>query len=372
MLASALVITQSGDLLPRVLANEPRAVARALRIVDDRAPGHVELLKALWPNTGKAWIVGVTGNPGAGKSTLCDRLIEANRAAGRRVGVVAVDPTSPFSGGAILGDRIRMSRHAGDDGVFIRSLATRGHLGGLSRSARDVVRVLDACGYDAILVETVGVGQDELEITRTAHTTLVVMAPGMGDEVQAIKAGILECADVFAVNKADREGADATVRDLELMIALGNQSIRALSRARGHATHTAADAHVQQPAGGGDVAGELWTPAIVKCVATRGDGIEPLTAALERHRAWVEGTEAGRSRRRTRLADEVRESLREALIDAATHDLGSRIEAAVRDVDARTVDPYTATERLVDAFRTGREEERAAQDAKPPRVKSEE
>jgi LAO/AO transport system kinase len=346
-----LVITQSGDLVPRVLANEPRAVARAIRVVDDRAPGHVELLKALWPHTGKAWILGVTGNPGAGKSTLCDRLIEAYRAAGRRVGVVAVDPTSPFSGGAILGDRIRMSRHTTDEGVFIRSLATRGHLGGLSRSARDVVRVLDACGYDVILVETVGVGQDELEITRTAHSTLVVMAPGMGDEVQAIKAGILECADVFAVNKADREGADATVRDLELMIALGNESIRALSRTRGHATHTAADAHVHaaSPARG-DLTDGRWTPLIVKCVATRGDGIEPLTAALEKHRGWVEETEAGRSRRRARLADEVRDALREALIDAATHDLGSRIEAAVRDVDARATDPYTATERLVEAF----------------------
>jgi LAO/AO transport system kinase len=348
-----LVITQSGDLLPRVLASEPRAVARAIRIVDDRVSGHVELLKALWPHTGRAWILGVTGNPGAGKSTLCDRLIEAYRATGRRVGVVAVDPSSPFTGGAILGDRIRMSRHASDEGVFIRSLATRGHLGGLSRSARDVVRVLDACGYDVILVETVGVGQDELEITRTAHSTLVVMAPGMGDEVQAIKAGILECADVFAVNKADRDGADATARDLELMIALGNESIRALSRARGHATHTAADAHVR-PSAADPATSERWTPAIVKCVATRGEGIEPLIAALAKHRTWVEETEEGRARRRSRLADEVREALREALIDAATHDLGARVESAVRDVEARAVDPYTATERLVEAFRAAR------------------
>jgi LAO/AO transport system kinase len=338
------------DLLPRVLASEPRAVGRAMRLVDDRGPGHAELLKALWPHTGKAWIVGVTGNPGAGKSTLCDRLIQTYRARGLRVGVVAVDPTSPFSGGAILGDRIRMQRHATDEGVFIRSLATRGHLGGLSRSARDVVRVLDACGFEVVLVETVGVGQDELEITRTAHSTLVVMAPGMGDEVQAIKAGILECADVFAVNKADRDGADATVRDLELMIALGNESIRALSRSRGHATHTAADAHVK-PAEGAEGEGERWTPPIVKCMATRGEGIDALTEALDRHRAWVDGTEAGRARRRLRLAEEVRDALREALIDAATHDLGAQIDAAVREVDARAVDPYTATERLVEAFR---------------------
>jgi LAO/AO transport system kinase len=340
------------ELLPRVLAGEPRAVARACRAIDDRVSGYGELLKALWPHTGRAWIVGVTGNPGAGKSTLCDRLIDTYRTAGQRVGVVAVDPTSPFSGGAILGDRIRMQRHATDAGVFIRSLATRGHLGGLSRSARDVVRVLDASGHDVVLVETVGVGQDELEVTRTAHSTLVVVAPGMGDEVQAIKAGILECADVFAVNKADRDGADAAVRDLELMIALGNESIRALSKSRGHATHTAADGHVATSGSAAEPGDGRWTPPIVKCVATRGEGIDALAAALARQRDWALGTEAGRSRRRARLADEVREALREALIDAAAHDLGASIEAAVRDVDARAVDPYTATERLVAAFRS--------------------
>ncbi|HEY1694569.1 MAG TPA: methylmalonyl Co-A mutase-associated GTPase MeaB [Polyangiaceae bacterium] len=339
------------ELAARVLAGDTRSIARAIRAVDDRAPGHVELLKALWPRTGKAWVVGITGNPGAGKSTLVDRLIAAFREQGQRVGVVAVDPTSPYTGGAILGDRIRMQRHATDDGVFIRSLATRGHMGGLSRSARDVVRVLDASGFDVVLVETVGVGQDELEVTRTAHTTLVVMAPGLGDEVQAIKAGILECADVFAVNKADREGADGTVRDLELMIALGNDSFRALSKARGHATHTAADGHVRPSAAEGD---ERWTPPIVKCVATRGEGVGELVVALAKHRAWVEGTEAGRARRLARMTEEVRESLRESLIEAAVHDLGHRIEEAARDVEARTVDPYAATERLVAAFREGR------------------
>ena len=340
----------TADLASRVLSGEMRAVGRAIRLVDDRGPGWAALLKALWPHTGRAWILGVTGNPGAGKSTLCDGLIAAYRARSRRVGVVAVDPTSPFSGGAILGDRIRMSRHSTDEGVFIRSLATRGHLGGLSRSARDVVRVLDACGYDVVVVETVGVGQDELEITRTAHATLVVMAPGLGDEVQAIKAGILECADTFAVNKADREGADATVRDLELMIALGNESIRALSRTRGHATHGAADGHVGFQGGSGPSA-DRWTPPIVKCVATRGEGLADVVAALDRHRAWLEGTEAGRARRRARLAEELRDTLREALIDAAVHDLSSRIDAAVEQVETRAVDPYTAIEDLVAAFR---------------------
>jgi LAO/AO transport system kinase len=337
------------DIAAGVLASEPRAIARAMRMVDDRTPGYLDVLKALWPHTGKAWVLGVTGNPGAGKSTLVDRLIEAYRSRGQRVGVVAVDPTSPYTGGAILGDRIRMARHTTDDGVFIRSMATRGHMGGLSRSAREVVRILDAAGYGIVLVETVGVGQDELEITRTAHTTLVVMAPGMGDEVQAIKAGILECADVFAVNKADRDGADATVRDLELMIALGNDTMRARSKTRGHATHGAADGHVGPGEAG--AAGERWTPPILKCVATRGEGMGELTAALDAHRGWIEGTPAGRARRAQRMGEEVRESLREALIDAAVHDLGGRIDEAVRAVDGRTLDPYTATEALVTAFR---------------------
>jgi LAO/AO transport system kinase len=333
-----------------VLAREPRAVARAMRMVDDRMPGHRELLKALWPHTGRAWVLGVTGNPGAGKSTLVDRLIEAFRSRGQHVGVVAVDPTSPYTGGAILGDRIRMSRHTTDDGVFIRSLATRGHMGGLSSSARDVVRILDAAGYGVIVVETVGVGQDELEITRTAHTTLVLMAPGLGDEVQAIKAGILECADVFAVNKADRDGADATARDLELMIALGNDTIRALSKTRGHTTHTALDGHVKP--GEVDTTAERWTPPIVKCVATRGEGMPELLGALERHRAWIEGTTAGRARRELRMGEEVREALREALIDAAVHDLGEHLDEAVRGVASRRLDPYTAIEQLVAAFRS--------------------
>jgi GTPase len=340
------------ELAARVLAKDPRAVARAMRLVDDRASGYLDVLKDLFPHTGKGFVLGVTGNPGAGKSTLVDRLIEVFRKEGKSVGVIAVDPTSPFSGGAILGDRIRMQRHATDPGVFIRSVATRGHLGGLSRSARDMIRVLDAYGAEVVLVETVGVGQDELEITRTAHTTLVVVAPGMGDEVQAIKAGIFECADVFAVNKADREGADGAVRDLELMIALGKDTMLALSKSKGHKTHTAADAHVQVTSGaGGGGQGEAWTPPIVKCVATRGEGIDALAAAIAKHHEWVEGTESGRERRRIRLGEELREGLRQALLDAAIETLGARVEDAVRAVDAREVDPYTATERLIAEFR---------------------
>jgi len=333
------------ELVQRILDGDMRAAARGMRLVDDRAPSAMGLLKDLFPHTGNAFVMGVTGNPGAGKSTLTDRLIASYRQEGLKVGVIAVDPTSPYSGGAILGDRIRMQRHATDPGVFIRSVATRGHLGGLSRSARDLVRILDAYGCDVVLVETVGVGQDELEITRTAHTTLVVMAPGMGDEVQAIKAGIMESADVFAVNKADRDGADATVRDLELMISLGSESLIASGKSRAHVVHGAS-----APSGTGGPQ-ERWTPPIVRCVATRGEGTAELVAAVKLHRAWLDGTESGRGRRRARLAEEVRESLREALIEAAIHDLGDSLDVAVRDVEERRLDPYTATERLIERFR---------------------
>lgn len=332
-----------------VAAGDTRAIARALRNVDDRAPGYLDLLKALFPSTGRAWVLGVTGNPGAGKSTLTDRLVETFRAEGKRVGVLCIDPSSPYTGGAILGDRIRMSRHTNDPGVFIRSVATRGHLGGLSRSARDMVRVLDAAGFDVVLVETVGVGQDELEITRTAHTTLVVMAPGLGDEVQAIKAGLLETADVFAVNKADRDGADATLRDLELMIALGTESLIAVGKGRGHVVHGGVkiDALPNAPAG----SPETWTPTIHKCVATRAEGVKQLAIALEHHWDWIRESPAGQERRRVRLLEEVREGLRETLIDAATTTLAKELDEVVAAVEARTLDPYTATARLLERFK---------------------
>jgi LAO/AO transport system kinase len=239
-----------------------------------------------------------------------------------------------------------MQDHFEDPEVFIRSLATRGTLGGLSRSATDVVRVLDAWGADVILVETVGVGQDELEITKTAHSTLVVMAPGMGDDVQAIKAGILECADVFAVNKADRDGADTTVRDLELMIALGGEVSRSGAHSRGHhgAVLDIAKQEVKHAEG-------AWVPLIVKTVASRGEGIGKLVESLEKHRAWLDGSAAGVERRELRLREAMRMMLRERLLDMAEAALGPAIEEAVHAVARREQDPYSAAEQLVAAFR---------------------
>src|SRR4051794_18373285 len=240
-----------------ILDGNVRAAARLMRDLDDRRPDAMTALKQLFPHIGRGYIVGITGNPGAGKSTVVDALIAHYRGLGEKVGVVAVDPTSPFSGGAILGDRIRMQRHATDDGVFIRSLATRGHLGGLSRSTFDVVAVLDAMGFERILVETVGVGQDEVDVMKAAHTSVVVTVPGLGDDIQAIKAGLLEIADVLCVNKADREGVDRTVRDLLHML-----DLRA--------------------------SGDRRDVEIVRTIATKGtaegSGIRELATAIESHR----------------------------------------------------------------------------------------
>lgn len=331
-------------LAQRVLDGDLRAAARVMRLIDDRAADHVQILKDLYPHVGKAWIIGITGTPGAGKSTLVDRLITHYRKLDKKVGVVAVDPTSPFSGGAILGDRIRMQRHFTDDNVFIRSVATRGALGGLSRSAIDVARVLDAYGCDVVLIETVGVGQDELDVTRSAHTTLVVVPPGGGDDVQANKAGILEVADVFVVNKADREGADAQVRHLESMIALGRE-ISAGRRAvqQTHVVH--GDVRPSAPVDDG-----TWSPPVLKTIAARGEGIDALCDAIVRHRAWRE-TDLGQQRRARQEHDQLLSLFRDTLIEAALGELGPRIDQATRDVQAKSTDPYSAAEALIAAFR---------------------
>jgi LAO/AO transport system kinase len=298
----------------RVLGGDVRAAGRLMRDLDDVVPQAIDALRLLYPHTGRARVVGITGNPGSGKSTLVSALVRHLRASGHRVGVVAIDPTSPFSGGAILGDRVRMQEHATDPGVFIRSLATRGHLGGLSRSTADVSAVLDAMGYDIVLIETVGVGQDEVDIVRAAHTVVVVMVPGLGDEVQAIKAGILEVADVFAVNKADRPGADRTERDLELMI------------------------HGMRE---GD-----WRPPIVRTVAISGGGVAALWDAVAKHAA--EGALSGgggtyEERARRRAEQRILDVLRDRVLARVDVDLRKtgKLDGLVERLLARTSDPYT-------------------------------
>jgi LAO/AO transport system kinase len=302
-----------------VRAGDLRVAARLMRDLDDRLAEAREVLKALYPHTGRAYVVGVTGNPGAGKSTVVDALITAFRQRGERVGVVAVDPSSPFSGGAILGDRIRMQQHALDPDVFIRSLATRGQLGGLSRSTFDVALVLDAMGFDRVLIETVGVGQDEIDVMRAAHTTCVITVPGLGDDIQAIKAGILEIADVLVVNKADREGADRAIRDLFHMLDLGDA------------------AHRRQV-------------EVVKTIAAwglrDGSGIADLIRAIDEHRQRQADPEgAARRRAEAHLAEMVRALLADRA-EAALAAAGGLAAVAER-VAAREIDPYSAAESVL-------------------------
>ena len=308
------------DIQP-ILAGDIRAAARLMRDIDDRRPAALDALKALFPHTGKAYVVGITGNPGAGKSTVVDAMIAHYRAQGERVGVIAVDPTSPFSGGAILGDRIRMQRHARDPEVFIRSLATRGHLGGLSRSTFDVAHVLDAMGYQRILIETVGVGQDEVEVMRAAHTTIVVTVPGLGDDIQAIKAGLLEVADVLVVNKADREGADRTERDLMHMLDLRT--------------------------------GDRKDVEIVRTIATRGNaegsGIAELATAVEKHREKAWTGEAAIPRATQRASAQLAELIRALLADRASRTMAARggLAEIASAVAERRQDPWSIAEDLV-------------------------
>ena len=334
------------SLADAVLTAGERALARAMRTIDDDADRGLRLLERLYPYTGRAYVVGVTGAPGAGKSSLVDRLVSAFRSRDARVGVVAVDPSSALTGGALLGDRIRMQRHFLDEGVFIRSLASRGQLGGLSRSAAGTVRVLDAAGFDVILIETVGVGQAELAVSRLAETSIVVVAPGLGDDVQASKAGILEIGDIFVVNKADRPDAGAAVRDLQQMLALG-APVRRRPRG-GHGGHHAdpgdRSLHDVSSVAQGGASDGPWTPPILRTVATRGEGIEAVVEACDAHRGWLAYAGRRDERLRRRDTEEVR-----ALIDAA---IRVRVDALATEAQADAsgaprVSPYAAAEALL-------------------------
>jgi GTPase len=312
-----------GTLVAGARSGDARSVARLISLVEDASPKLREVAAALAPHTGRARVIGLTGSPGVGKSTSTAMLVRALRGQGHRVGVLAVDPSSPFSGGALLGDRVRMQDHATDPGVFIRSMASRGHLGGLAWATPQAVRVLDAAGCDVVLIETVGVGQAEVQVASTADTTLVLLAPGMGDGIQAAKAGILEVADVLVVNKADRDGAAQTVRDLKAMLSLGGR-------------------HSEPGA---------WRPPIVSTVAAKGEGVDGLLAALDKHAAWLASSGEGDRRRRARAAAEI-EAIAVAALRSRIGDLGgwAALDALAGEVVAGTRDPYTAADALVESL----------------------
>jgi LAO/AO transport system kinase len=313
------------DIIEQIVSGDVRTIGRILRDIDDEIPSAMNILRELYPHTGKAYVVGFTGSPGVGKSALVDQIAINYRKADKTIGILAVDPTSPFTGGAILGDRIRMQRHFLDPGVFIRSLATRGHFGGLSKSTNDMVNVLDAAGKDIIIVETVGVGQDEVEIANSAHTTVLVTIPGMGDDIQAIKAGIMEIGNIFVVNKSDREGSRKTVRELMNLIELG---------ARRH--------------NGGE-----WEPQIVETEAIKGRGIEKLYEAIEKHRNYLVATHA--EKWRGILEKRARIQLMSALRDQAFKSIlgriagrGDSLDEMVQKIVDKQSDPYTIVQQIID------------------------
>jgi GTPase len=304
--------------IERVRAGDPRTLARAISAVEDRAPEALELLKALFPHSGRAQVIGLTGAPGSGKSTLVDHLAREFRHQGRKVGIIAVDPTSPYTGGAILGDRIRMQSHYADDGIYIRSMATRGYLGGLASTTADVATVLDASGKDTILVETVGVGQDEVDIVRLADITIVLLVPGMGDDVQTIKAGIMEIADIFVINKSDREGAERVEREIRAMQTLATRS-------------------------------DKWVPPIVKTVAVDGQGVPELAAAIESYSEFLRKENLVVTKKVQNWRERLVEMLRESLLERAVREhLGDGAVARyAAEIAEHRRDPYSLVEEIV-------------------------
>jgi LAO/AO transport system kinase len=306
------------EVLDRLLRGEPRFVGRALTIVESGGDAAAELMKGVFPNTGKAQVIGITGSPGAGKSSLVDKLALHYKDSGSKVGIVCIDPSSPFSGGAILGDRIRMATLGLDKNVFIRSMATRGNLGGLSRSTVDAVAILDAAGFDKVIVETVGVGQDEVEIVKTADVSVVVLVPGMGDDIQAIKAGIMEIGDVFVINKSDREGVLRTQKELEALLSLAHRP-------------------------------DMWNPPIVKTIATENKGLDDLIAAITSFLEFRSSSEHSQDRRRAVARWRLMELLRERLLAELLSRNGTeqRLDELAAEVAAKRVDPYSALDLLL-------------------------
>ena len=303
--------------IERLRSGDPRALARAISTVENRGPEAGDLLKALFPHSGKARILGMTGAPGAGKSTLVDQLAKLYRREGKTLGIIAVDPTSPYTGGAILGDRIRMQDHHADPGIYIRSMATRGSLGGLARTTADVATVLDASGRDLILIETVGVGQDEVDIVRLADITVVILVPGMGDDVQTIKAGIMEIADIFVINKSDREGAERVEREVRAMQSLAMRT-------------------------------DHWSPPIVKTIASEGKGIEELAAAIANYESYLKKENLVLKRNIQNWRERLVEMLRDAMLERARTQLGDgRAEQYAAEVAQHQRDPYTLVEEIV-------------------------
>jgi len=310
-------------IVEKVIAGDVRTVARLIRDIDDGMPQVREILKELYPHTGKAYVIGITGAPGVGKSTLVDQMLSHLRKRNKTVGVLAVDPTSPFSGGAILGDRVRMQRHSMDEAIFIRSLATRGHFGGLTQSTRSAIDVLDAMGKDYILVETVGVGQDEVDVVRSAHTTIVMVIPGMGDGIQAIKAGILEVGDIFLINKADREGTEKTLSDLRLMIEMDQKKYE----------------------------GGRWKPPILRAEAVFDKGVAELLEEIDNHARYLAESSGGLHfrRRREKVRQELGEIVKARLVEEVIDKLvqTGEFEAAINSIVEGKTDPYTACDNLI-------------------------